>query len=65
MMFSDDAFLVDENTNMLECKHERWNEVSQQSQLEKNEMQIRKTKTEFLVFRFKNQVQKKGSDYNV
>lgn len=51
MMFADDVVLADDNTNVLQGKHERWQEI-----LEKKQTENKWPKTEFLEFRFKNKV---------
>lgn len=57
MMFVDDMILIDENTNLLEGKLERWWKV-----LKKNKLKISTVKKEFSNFKFKNKVERNRSD---
>lgn len=60
MTFADDVVLPDDNTNVLQGKHERWQEI-----LEKKQTENKWRKTEFSEFRFKNKTERNGSDRNV
>lgn len=60
MTFVDDVVLTNENTNTLKSKLGRWTEI-----LEKNRLQISRSKTKLLEFRFKNEIDGNGSGHNV
>lgn len=54
-MFTDDVILVDDNTNVLKDQLECQRDV-----LEKNRLEIRRAKTEFLEFMFNNILETMG-----
>lgn len=55
MIFADGVILLDENTNVLEAKLERWREL-----FNKKKLKIYRAKTKILEFRLKNKKEKMG-----